>query len=547
MITSETGMAHRSCNSSHGAKIGNFLRRPPRSEPALAKPTKLVGDDGGPLVAVGEIPSTFIDAGWLTGLLPVPEDATWPRVMSPPHPQAVGTLGWMVIERVERRRRSDPMVPPRQKTLRWWQKLLIVRMYEVDEQGVLVWKNIVLSTSRQVGKSVALRELALDRITQADHYGEAQLVLHTAKDLTIADEIQRPARQWAGIMEDRGSLWHPVGANGRWSVEYDGVMGRWLIRAQDSVYGFSASTALIDEGWAIDVKPVSEGIEPTMVEREQPQLLIVSTAHRKATPLVPQWRARALSQINNPTDTLILEWSAAPEAVADKGQLKYHRMASPHWVPHRQEFIGSRVNEDGFIEQWLNIWPDTSEHIEYMVLLDTWNSMAKPDLVIPSGPTAGHTVVIYPNVSQSAWHVVETGVDPDLKPSLRVVGTYPSMRQTLEVVGKLVRHAPADLIIPRFIRGRVPKLAGVRSMIQASESDMAAATTTVRPILSSTRLTHCGSEVLAVQMPRAVIDRYGDVIRITSKGSGVPVEAAKAAVLGIWWASRVDRPRAVVV
>jgi hypothetical protein len=543
LLTDQIAPAHRRCNSSHGARLGNVLRsgRAPAPEPPTAMPVEAVGDDGGP----GQ-PRPEFDVPWLEGIFPIPDTGTWPRLISLPHPRAVGTYGWEVIERSERRRDSDPMVPKKAKRLRWWQKLVILRMYEHDQEGLLVWSNVVLSTSRQVGKSVLLREVALDRITQADFFGEAQLVLHVAKDLTIADEIQRPARQWAGIMESKGLPWHPVGNNGRWAVEFDGVMGRWLIRSQNAVYGFSASAALIDEGWAIEVGPVSEGIEPTMAEREQPQLLLVSTAHSKATPLMPDWREKAISQIESPVDTLIIEWSAPSGAAAEPGQVKYHRMASPHWDSRRQAFIGSRVNEEGFTEQWLNIWPRGRADLEMLVHRDTWAKIER-NVAVPTSASAGHTLALYPDITQSVWHLMQAGMDDEQIAYLGHVASYQSMKAALEAVARIARSHPADLIIPRFVRGRVPKLPGIRSMIQASESDVAAATTSVKPMMSSDKMFHTKSDILDTQMPRAVVERYGDTIRITSKGSPGPVEAAKAAVLAVWWASRLDRPRAVVV
>ena len=549
LLTDQVAVAHRGCNSRHGAKVGNILRKVNgRKVAVVTEQVEPYGPDGGPLVAVnGGIDEAFV-VPWLEPLIhDMPDTATWPRIMTYPHPEAVGSIGWEVIARAEARRDTDPMVPKKAKLLRWWQKLLIVRMFEVREDGTLCWPNIVLSTSRQVGKSVALREIALDRITQADYFGEAQLVLHVAKDLTIADEIQRPARQWAGIMEDMGHPYHPIGNNGRWAVEYDGVMGRWLIRAQNAVYGFSASAALVDEGWAIEPGPISEGIEPTMAEREQPQLLLVSTAHSKATPLMPGWRARAMAELTAPTDVLIIEWSAPPEAAADRGNVAYHRMASPHWSEQRARFIASRINEEGFEQQWLNIWPMDGGAVELMVSPQLWAELAQPGLKIPTGPSASRCVAIYPDVTQSAWHVFESSIDKDEHCYLATLGTFGSQKAALEAVAKSIARQPADLIIPRFIRGRVPKLPGSRSVIFAGESDVAAASSAVKPMFKARRLTHDGCDTLTQQMPRAVVDRYGDTIRISSKASGVPVEGAKAAVLAVWWASRVDRPRAVVV
>ena len=80
----------------------------------------------------------------------MPKDATWPRLMTVPHPRAVGSLGAEFVRWAERRTG---------RPLRWWQRLVAVRLLEVDKDGRLVWETAVLSMARQLGKSWLLREL----------------------------------------------------------------------------------------------------------------------------------------------------------------------------------------------------------------------------------------------------------------------------------------------------------------------------------------------------------------------------------------------------
>src|SRR5262245_1427081 len=125
---------------------------------------------------------------WLRGLRKVPADATWPRLMTVPHPSAAGSLGAEFSKWAEQRTG---------RPLRWSQRLAAARMLEHDDEGRLVWDVAVLSLARQLGKSWLLRELCLWRIEQGERFGEPQDVLHTGKDLAVCIEVQRSARLWA--------------------------------------------------------------------------------------------------------------------------------------------------------------------------------------------------------------------------------------------------------------------------------------------------------------------------------------------------------------
>jgi hypothetical protein len=288
----------------------------------------------------------------------VPENATWPRLMTRPHPAATGSYGPEAIAWCEERLG---------KPLRWWQRLAFLRTLEYGDLG-LVFPYALWSLSRQLGKSWALRELMLWRIHQSERFGEPQLVLHTAKDLPVAKEVQRSARAWAHRLKDDGYIVREQ--NGQEEIQTpDG--GRWMIRGRGSIYGYSSSMAVVDEAWGVNPEVVEDGLEPTMAERASSQIILVSTAHRFATGLMQSRRATAIEQLAEPRDTLLLEWSAPADAdIGDRGAW---RMASPHWSDRRERLVEAQhgralagapsVDPEepdplaSFRSQWLNIWP----------------------------------------------------------------------------------------------------------------------------------------------------------------------------------------------
>jgi hypothetical protein len=289
----------------------------------------------------------------------VPPDATWPRLMSLPHPDAVGSYGEELCAQF--RSRHDG------RDLRWWQQLAAARILEHDRDGMLVWLEYLVTVARQVGKSWLLRELALWRLRHGTERWGEQLVLHTGKDMGILRTVLRPAQAWAG-----GQGWNVSRNNMEPGISLLPHMegSAWVIKAKDAVYGQGAGNVMVDEAWDVRGSVVDDGALPTMVEQTSPQLGLWSTAHRKATGLMLERRRAALEQLATPSRQLILEWSSP--AGRDRGDRRGWRMASPHWTRQRELLVadaydrvmrGESVDPEepdpvaSFDAQWLNRWP----------------------------------------------------------------------------------------------------------------------------------------------------------------------------------------------
>jgi hypothetical protein len=282
--------------------------------------------------------------------------------MTVPHPRAAGSLGPEFIRFAEGREG---------RALRWWQKLVATRLLETDAAGRLVWDAALLTVARQVGKSWLLREIALWRMHQADRFGEPQDVVHTGKDLAVCREVQRPAIWWA---KTQGDAYKIRQVNGQEAIEFLPDHSRWMLRAKEAAYGHSVSLAAVDEAWKVTAATVDESLVPTMVEREQPQLLLISTAHRRSEALMLQRRKAALSELETGAGDLLVEWSSDPALPV--GDVDGWRQASPHWTPQRERLVAGQLQaiqagevrdptepdpEESFRAQWLNQWPRTME------------------------------------------------------------------------------------------------------------------------------------------------------------------------------------------
>jgi hypothetical protein len=308
--------------------------------------------------------------------------------MTGPHPAAVGSYGPEAVRWV---------AEVRGVTLRWWQRLMFARLLEHDELGGFVWLDALVSTARQVGKSVGLRELAMWRLHQGPLFAEEQLVLHTAKDLPACREVQRPARVWAksvgGYVVREANHQEEIGTA-------DG--SRWLLRGQGSVYSYAVTLALGDEAWGLTAETIEEGLEPTLAERSSGQLVLFSTAHRRCTSLVPVRRAGMLAGWADPSTSLLLEWSA-PRGTSI-GDRDAWRLASPHWTPGRERLLQAKLDRvssghsddpdeddpvESFRSQYLNVWPArrlvATTRSEPLLEADAWQQAADLYAPVPDG------------------------------------------------------------------------------------------------------------------------------------------------------------------
>jgi hypothetical protein len=396
---------------------------------------------------------------WLKGLRRPPADAVWPRLMTVPHPNAAGSLGGEFVRWAEKRSG---------RPLRWWQQLVAVRLLEIDEQERLVWETMVLSMARQLGKSWLLRELCLWRIHQGDRFGEPQDVLHTGKDLAVCKEVQRPARVWA---KGQKHVYKVREVNGQEEIELLADGSRWMLRAKEAVYGYAVSMGAADEAWKVRPSSIEEGLTPTMAEREQPQLLLVSTAHRLATSLMLGRRMAALAQLEQPDSDLLIEWSAPAGTELD--DLEAWRLASPHWTPHRQRLIGQQLARlrageiddpeepdplESFRAQWLNTWPrklvQPSGATDLLLPPGLWDDLADPDLV-SSGPVWAALEDDYGNGAAVAAVCrlpdgrleLDGWLCPDFKTALGDVQELAAARKVrgVQVGASMVDRVPTDL------------------------------------------------------------------------------------------------------
>ena len=127
------------------------------------------------------------------------------------------------------------------------------------------------------------------RMHQAGRFGERQVVMHTADTLQHAQDLQAICYPRAVERGERVRL-----AAGTVGIYTPDGLGEWVVRSQASVLSSSVSLAVADEAHGVKVRTITQNLEPTLLERVNSQLLLISTAHTECTELMPMYRVDAL-------------------------------------------------------------------------------------------------------------------------------------------------------------------------------------------------------------------------------------------------------------
>lgn len=484
---------------------------------------------------------------WLDDLIvEMPSDAVWPRFMSAPHPDAVGSLGqefeaWcfehrsLVDGRVVHRHGDRPGME-----LRWFQRLVARRLLEVNAAGELVWLVLLLTLARQVGKSWLLQLLLAWRLHQAKRFGRPQRLLHMSIQMAQVRDVMAPEIEGA---EGLPHLYDTLDNNNETSIEVLADGSKWVrivrgTRRGGGAYGQSGvSVGVVDEAWSIPASVVDEGLEPTIVEGVQPWLMLVSTAHRMASPLMLDRRAAALDELGAPRMTLLIEWSTPRHY--DLEDVDGWRMASPHWTPQREQLIAGAVRRalSGFASddddepdpvesvraQWLNQWPaklTSRGKVERLVSSERW-----AELVVDGDEPLRLWVAVADNLGRGAgvvavaeigdgrfeidgWTCVDRDAAlEDARATLRERGDLPGV---LVVEPALRTMAPdTDPVTPADIRFGLPLL---------------------RELTDSGRLVHDATPELDDQMGAARVAAVSGGLALKSLDRSDLVRAAALAV-----------------
>jgi hypothetical protein len=420
--------------------------------------------------------------------------------------------------------------------LRGWQAYALDRALEYyPETGELCWEIVVLTVSRQQGKSYLARAICMWRLHHAELFGEVQTVLSVANKRSTAIEVMRPAGLWA--MEKYGK--QAV----KWGNERAGIElpsgDRWLIHAaNDSAgVGFSINMAFLDEAWSIPSQVFMSSLGPTMSERLMPQAWLVSTAGDSSSDLMASYRQRAIDHLGkeDPGNILLLEWSAPP--TADPDDPETWKYASPEWSDKRAAYLRGQwenIEQSSWLREYLNLWVPRANHW----LKDSWWKETLSAEELPLG--AIWSVAVESDFDGMGHAVAIAAPLEDGRIVIRAT-THRTIKDVDARLGEIRKDHPSLFIqvTPGYVdrlQERFDELVGQREAVAATQN--------LLDLFDRRAILHEDSETLLEHFTQSNISKRQGGWTMTARMGHGGVYMARAAMFALYQASKTPRPMA---
>jgi hypothetical protein len=437
--------------------------------------------------------------------------------------QAVGSYGDQVAAWAER---------VQGKTLFEWQRIALNGQLSHDVNGDLVFRESLVATARQNGKSVALTALIGWALTEwAVTRGKAVHVLSVANKLDRAVAI---FNELAPVLEAQFDA-HVTWSYGRNKVEMP-TGSSWEVRAATSnLHGGTYDLIVVDEIWNVSEEVYFDALRPSQIAVKSPLLSSWSTSGDESSKTMQRLREAAIGAIDQQKQTRLyfaewslpsganpneeLNWGYANPALGQTITLEALQAAAE--TPDRAAFLRAHLNlwvssADAWIQPgvWDRLFTESECPAGGVLAVDSSSDSSKY-VGIRCGLTEEGNIIATVQFSTESlkdmWIHVNKAMDEDLK--LR-----------LAISPALDLHTPEKLERRRQIFGyaEVLKFTGL-----------------TRSLILEKRIYHRGEELLATHVNRAVLARANGQVVISSQRSPGPIEAARLLVVA---AALVSRP-----
>jgi len=418
------------------------------------------------------------------------------------------------------------------RTLFEWQKIALTGQLTYDENGDLVFRESLCSTSRQCGKSIALTSLIGWAMTEWSVIrGEPVHVLSLANKLDRAVAIFRELAPVLEAQFEAKVTW----SYGRNKVEMPNG-STWEVRAATpNLHGGTYSLICLDEVWNISEEVYFDSCRPSQIAVKSPLLSSWSTAGDESSKTMQRLREAAIGAIDQQKQTrlYLAEWSLPSGADPnDEINWGYSNPALGQTITlEALQAAAETPDRAAFLRAHLNLWVSSS---------DAWIQPGVWDKLFTESDCPSGGVLAVDSATGGEKYV---GIRCGLTEEGNIISTVQFSTESLKEMWIKINEAmDADpklrlAITPALDLHTPEKLERRRQIFGYAE--VLKFTGLTRSLILEKRIYHRGEELLATHVNRAVLARANGQVVISSQRSPGPIEAARLLVVA---AALVSRP-----
>ena len=413
-------------------------------------------------------------------------------------------------------------------TLMPWQVHALSGQLAHDETGVLQFRESLVSTARQNGKSVALQALIGWWMTEgAVIRGGPQSVMSVANKLDRAEAI---FPLLANILcETFGGK--KLAAIGRKSVEMpDG--SRWEIRAATkSLHGGSHDLIVCDELFDIDAEVVDTALRPSQIARKSPLLSMWSTAGDQHSETMIKLRQQAIADIdkNVPSLFYFAEWSM-PSHLSPLDEKNFCWANPSLGTTITIDALRAVSKKDSFMRAHLNQWITARGA---WLDLGIWEKN-QTDIPMPKGG-----ILSVDSSVDDARYCGVRAVEVEGTVIVQTEFVVETEADMWTAIARVMENTEVQLLITPTLEIHVPVNLRRRTTI-TGYAELTRFTSLVRSMIHEGKVKHHGESLLADHVSRAVLVKTPSGAVISSQRSPGPIELCRCM---IWSVSQVSKPK----
>jgi hypothetical protein len=525
--------AHQSCNSRKGAAQQNKraaaqnLSRTQNGTPPITQiPKKTTENDF--FTAKAQTPTlistVFLENQSELAVTGDNQEHDWRIGREQPRLESVGvgglSYGPLVAAWAKRHMGIESLMP--------WQVHALSGQLAHDEAGVLQFRESLVSTARQAGKSVALQALIGWWLTEgAVLRKQPQSVMSVANKLDRAEAI---FPLLANILcESFGGK--KLAAIGRKSVEMpDG--SRWEIRAATkSLHGGSHDLIVCDELFDIDAEVVDSALRPSQIARKSPLLSMWSTAGDQNSETMIKLRQQAMADIDKGLPSLFYfaEWSM-PGHLSPLDEKNWYWANPSLGTTITIEALRAVSKKDSFMRAHLNQWITARGA---WLDLGIWEKN-QTDIPMPEGGFLSVDSSV-----DDARYVGVRAAEIDGKVIVQTEFVVETEADMWTAIARVMENPEVQLLITPTLDIHVPTSLRRRTSL-TGYAELTKYTTLVRSMIHEGNVKHHGETLLADHCGRAVLVKVPSGAVLSSQKSPGPIELCRCMV---WAVAQVSKPK----